>query len=451
MAKLNVTKYGVVGDGVTLNTKALQDLIDKHANKNNIIVFPKGTYVLSTIYLRNGTNIHFNKGTVILGSKDFSLFGPDEVLDYPTYQDESHSYFHSSLFVAENVNDIHFSGYATIDMQSVWDEENIRKIVHRGCKVFAFKNVNNYSISDVNLLNATDLALYVAGCNYGEIKNVKMRVYIDGISPDNCHHLKIHDCEVEAGDDALVFKSSYTLNRLEICDDIKCYNLKLKSRCNAIKFGTETNGGFKNIHIRNCDIRDCRITGISVESVDGGHLDNITFKDIIMKNVGAPLFVHLGHRLRGPEGTTIGSIKNIHFENVKAVGPYRVYKCVPWNYVSYVAKDTVQFPGFYSKQKREPVGTWQITSNFCGLEGHNIENITFKDIYFELDGGVKEFNPIVPEKAPDYPEVYAYGRILPSYGMYFRYVDGIKIDNFIVKLNHEDAREEIIYDKCINY
>ena len=80
------------------------------------------------------------------------------------------------------------------------------------------------------------------------------KVYIDGISPDNSKNVRIHDCDVETGDDGIVFKSSYTLNRLDICKDIHVWNCKVKSRCNAIKFGTETNGGFENILIENIDI-----------------------------------------------------------------------------------------------------------------------------------------------------------------------------------------------------
>ena len=63
----------------------------------------------------------------------------------------------------------------------------------------------------------------------------------DGISPDNCKNVKIYNCDVESGDDGIVVKSSYTLNRLDECRNIKVWDCRVKSRCSAIKFGTETN------------------------------------------------------------------------------------------------------------------------------------------------------------------------------------------------------------------
>lgn len=82
----------------------------------------------------------------------------------------------------------------------------------------------------------------------------------------------------------------------------------MKSRCNAIKFGTETNCGFQNILIENIEVKETRITGISIESVDGA-VDGITIRNVKMKNVNAPIFVHIGKRMRGPAGREVGKIK----------------------------------------------------------------------------------------------------------------------------------------------
>jgi len=445
MKRLNVKTLGIKGDG-SLESKTFQAIVDKYSKKGVELYFPRGEYVLSTIYLKDHTHIYLAKGAKILGSKNFYDFDRDEPVDFPLYQDQSHSYFHSSLFVGENLKDISFDGHGTIDMQSVWDEDNVRDIVHRGCKCISLKCVDHFVIRGLKILNVTDLAVYFTGCNYGLIEKLCLKVYIDGISPDNSKHIVIRDCYVESGDDGIVFKSSYNLNKLDICDDIEVYNCKVKSRCNPVKFGTESNGGFKNIVVRDCYFYNCRISGIAVESVDGAHIDNLLFKNIVMRNIGAPFFVHLGKRLRGPKGTKIGSINNVRFEDIKFVGPYTVWKCMAWNYFSYVAKDNLQFPGFHSKQVREAPGTWQITSNICGLKDHHISNISFKNIYMELDGGVMEYERKVREEAPEYPEIYAYGRILPAYGLYFRYCDNPTVENVQIKLLHKDAREPFIFD-----
>lgn len=166
---INIIKEGLVPTS-GLITKSLQEVIDKYSSKNNIIYFPKGEYILSTVFLRDHTHIKLAKGCKILGSKNFYDFSRDEKVDYPLYQDNSHSYFHCSLFVGEHIKDISITGQGLIDMQSIWDEDNIRNIVHRGAKIIALKEVNNFVLKDFKAINATDLAIYFAGCNNGLIK-----------------------------------------------------------------------------------------------------------------------------------------------------------------------------------------------------------------------------------------------------------------------------------------
>ena len=335
----------IQSQGDALCTEAVQQAIDQcHAQGGGTVFFPKGEYVLSTVFLKSNVRIELAEGALILGAPSFYDYAPQEKIDYPLYQDASHSYFDCSMFVCRNCDNIAIVGKGAIDMRSVWDEDNVRDIVHRGPKCIALKECNNVEISGLKIDNVTDLAVYFAGCENVDVFDLKLRVYIDGISPDNSKNVRIHDCEVEAGDDAIVFKTSYTLNRLGACDDIKVWNCRLKSRCTAIKFGTETNGGYYNIDIRDIDIRDTRITGIAIESVDGAIVDGIYIKDVTMTNVGAPLFIHVGKRMRGPAGREIGEIRNVTLENITANGPYLPYEIIAWNYASYVAGDTLQKP-----------------------------------------------------------------------------------------------------------
>ena len=309
-------------------------------------------------------------------------------------------------------------------------------------------------ISGLEMVNVTDLAVYFAGCKNVDVHGLKLWVYIDGISPDNSENVRIYDCDVETGDDGIVFKSSYTLNRLGVCKDIRVWNCKIKSRCNAIKFGTETNGGFENIHIENIDIRQTRICGIAIESVDGAIVDGITIKNVKMQNVNAPIFIHLGKRMRGPQGREIGKIRNVTLENITAEGPYEPYEVVAWNYFSYKANDFYQYPWVFgvaesfddTKAGNTEKSDWQMTSNVCGLPGHLLENITIRNVYLKLDGGVQSYKREVPEEAQDYPEVYVYGRILPAKGIYLRHINGLTLDNVRVETYRDDKRVDFVFD-----
>jgi polygalacturonase len=454
MKVYNVKDFGAIADGQTLNSEAVQKAIDACSQTGGTVFFPKGEYVLATVFIKSNVTVELEEGAVILGSLDFYDYRPDEKVDYPLYQDASHSFFECSMFVGLGAKNIRFIGKGKVDMRSVWDEDNVRGIVHRGAKCIALKNCENVEIRDWNIQNVTDLAVYFAGAKNVEVADLTMRVYIDGVSPDNSENVKIHGCKIEAGDDAIVFKSSYTLNKLGICKNIHVWDCKLKSRCSAIKFGTETNGGFEDILIEDIDIFDTRITGIAIESVDGAIADGITVRNVRMKNVGAPLFVHVGMRMRGPQGREIGHIRNVTFENITAVGPYEPYEIVAWNYVSYVENDVYQEPWkmnfAYTDATMTKDDAWQISSNMCGLKDHPLENLVLRNVYLELDGGVDTFDPVVPEIPRPYPEVNTYGRILPAKGIYFRHINGLTMENVKVKTYRDDKREDFVFDRVEN-
>ena len=450
----NVMDFGAVADGKKLNTKAVQKAVDICSQEGGGIVrFGGGRYVLSTVFLKNNVTIEIPDGTEILGAESYYDYAQEEKVDYPIYQDSSHTYYHPSLFVGIDCENIKITGGGKIDMRSVWDEDGVRGVAikHRGAKCIALKECENVEISGLEIVNVTDLAVYFAGCENVDVYGIKMRVYIDGISPDNSKNVRIHDCDVETGDDGIVFKSSYTLNRLDICKDIHVWNCKIKSRCNAIKFGTETNGGFEDILIENIEVKDTRITGISIESVDGAVVDGVTIRNVQMTNVNAPIFVHVGKRMRGPVGRAIGKIRNITLENITAAGPYEEYEIMPWNYFSYKENDTRQNPKVFgvaeSFDGTKATDDWQMTSNICGLKESPLENITLRNVYLKLDGGVQEYSSNVPEEAQDYPEVYVYGRILPAKGIYFRHIDGLTLENITVETYRNDAREDFVFEE----
>ncbi len=445
--RFDVTAFGAAADGSALCTAAVQAAVDACAAAGGgTVLFPEGEYVLSTVFLRSGVHVEITEDALVLGSLDFSDYAPHEPVDYPLYQDASHSFFHTAMFVAEDCTDIALFGGGRIDMRSVWDGENVRDMAYRGAKCIALKNCRNVELCDLDIRNVTDLAVYLAGCEEADIHHLTLRVYIDGISPDNCRGVRISDCDIESGDDGIVFKSSWTLNRFGVCRDITVRNCNIKSRCNAVKFGTETNGGFEDILVEDVRIFDVRIAGIAIESVDGAVIDGLTLRRIAMVNVNAPLFIHLGQRMRGPAGRPIGDIRNILLEDISADGPYEEYDVIPWNYDTFCKNDHHQKPWcFLAPEDATRDSDWQMTSNVCGLPGHALENITLRNVALRLDGGVQQYAAEVPDKAPEYPEVYVYGRILPARGIYFRHVHGLTLENVTVKTFRPDAREDFVF------
>jgi hypothetical protein len=178
-----------------------------------------------------------------------------------------------------------------------------------------------------------------------------------------------------------------------------------------IKFGTESNGGFRNITISNCTFEFCR--GLALETVDGGTLEDISISNITMRDVmGSPFFLRLGSRMRGPAGTPVGVLRRINISNVVA------YSANP-----------------------------DYASLLMGIPGYSIEDVKMDNIMILVKGGAPKEQAalIVPEKETAYPDPQEFLKI-PAYGFFIRHAKNIIMTNVELKLENNDFRPPFILD-----
>jgi len=428
----NIKDYGAKGDGLQVDSAAIQKAIDVcSGNGGGTVFIPAGTYVCGTIHLKSHVHILFEKGALILGSKNLSDFDPlEENPSNNLYQDLSHSYFHHSLFHADNVEDIAMTGFGRIDMQSEWE---IVEDWCRACKIIAFKECKDVVIRDLNMKNATDLAVYLAGCEYVTISGLSMAVHVDGISPDSCKNVTISDCFVDSGDDAIVPKCSYTLGRMKAMENLTISNCVVRSSASAIKFGTESNSAFRNITVTGCTIYDTGLKGIAMQACDGAVIEGISISNISMRNVGNPLLMMVLHRARGPEPVPVGEIKNVSISNVTITGPY------PESYEATMAQNAFDY---YDKNLTIKPDYFPLL--IIGQPDSMIKNVSLSDIQFAAPGGGTEEdrNLEVKEVRSGYPIATLLADKFPAYGLYARHVDNLKLYNVDFMTEKEDKRDD---------
>jgi polygalacturonase len=180
-------------------------------------------------------------------------------------------------------------------------------------------------------------------------------------------------------------------------------------RTGRIKFGTESNGGFKNITISNCVFDGCQ--GLALETVDGALLEDVTITNIAMRDIiTAPIFMRLGRRMRGPEGVPIGALRRVIINGI-------------------VCSNSAS----------------RISSILSGIPGHSIEDVKVSNIYVQhRGGGSKETAAIEPPESENaYPEPTMFGA-MPAHGFYIRHAKNIQMSDIeIVSLN-EDARPAVV-------
>ncbi|HPT28036.1 MAG TPA: glycosyl hydrolase family 28 protein [Bryobacteraceae bacterium] len=386
-------------------TAELQKLVDDAAaHGGGTVLIPPGRHVTGTLVLRSHVRLWLEPGAVLEASRNLADF---RVLSGPIrgYTD---NYTDKSLIHAEDAEDVSIEGRGTIDGQGATFKGpyKVRPYLIRMIRC------RNVAVSGITIRDSPMWVQHYLSCDGVAIHGITVRSHVnannDGIDIDCSSRVRISDCDISSGDDAIVLKST----ALELCRDVAVTNCTISSRCNAFKLGTETNGGFHDVVMSNCTIYDTRLAGIALEIVDGGEMNGVAISNVSMRDVGAPLFLRLGDRGRpfqpGGAKQPAGRMRNVTISGVRGRG---------------------------------------CGSNGCaiaGLPGHPIENVSLSDIRLEfVGGGTAEQSRRVPEELPAaYPEYRMFGA-LPAYGIYGRHVRGLRLRDVELACEKPDARPPI--------
>jgi polygalacturonase len=451
----SVRDYGAAGDGKTIDTAAVNKTIDAAARAGGgTVIFPAGAYLCYSIRLKSNIALFLEQGATIIaadqpqvGQPGYDSFEPNQWGDL-VYQDFGHSHWHNSLIWGENLENISILGPG-----GIWGRGLLRDggtTPGQGNKTIALKLCRNVILKDFTVYQGGWFVLLATGVDNLTLSNIKVDTNRDGFDIDCCRNVRMSDCSINSPyDDAICLKSSYGLGFARATDNVTITGCQVSGyamgtfldgsyRFSAngggtgrIKFGTESNGGFRNITISNCVFVHCN--GLAIESVDGAVIEDIAISNISMEYISnPPIFVRLGARMRGPEGLPIGAIRRISIHSVVAA---------------------------YASSRAASI--------ISGIPGHLIEDINLNDIRILYNGGdgtgsasrggraggrgtglpSAGLDPFgAPELEDNYPEPTMFGP-LPAYGMYVRHVRGLSINHVDLGLMNNDARPPImIYD-----
>ncbi len=431
-----VKDFGAAGDGKTLDTDAVNRAITTAAkNGGGTILFPAGTYLCGSIRLKSHIELRLLAGAKILGAgNNINAYDLPEDPGFELYQDFGHSHFHNSLIWGENLENIAITGPGTIDgggMTGGLPPDG------GGDKAIALKLCRNVSLTNFTIHRGGHFAALLTGCDNVTIDNLLIDTQRDGINIDCCRNVMVSNTMINSDDDGLCLKSSYALGYARATENVTITNCILSGyhegtvldgtfkdegdyhakrggikRISRIKFGTETNGGFKNIAISNCVFDKC--WGLALEIVDGGTMEYITVDNITMRDVAdTPFFLRLGNRARGPEGTPVGKMRHIRITNVIA-----------------------------------SVRNNQYASHLTGIPGHPIEDLHLENITVFVPGGEDagdyESPLAVRENEKGGPGEKMLGKI-PAYGFFIRHVKDLYMNNVTVTAKEADTRPGIVF------
>jgi polygalacturonase len=428
-SSVNVKDYGARGDGVTIDTAAINSAIAAaSAAGGGTVDFPSGDYLSTSIHLQSNITLFLEQGATIQAASDGNGVIYDPAEPNPAagaYQDFGHTHFHNSLIWGENLSNISIIGPGRI-----WGAGLVRDQIRTdtgGNKAIALKLCRNVILRDFTLQHGGWFGILATGVDNLTIDNLKIDTNRDGMDIDCCQNVRVSNCTVNSPrDDGICLKSSYALGYAQPTKNVTISNCLVSGfdegtvldgtylgggGCGRIKFGTESNGGFINITITNCIFDSCN--GLALETVDGALLEDVCISNITMRNIAsAPIFLRLGARLRGPAGTVVGELQRINISNVTVYDADKADGCI-----------------------------------IAGIPGHAIKDITLSNIQIWTKGGgtVGDAARVLPELEGAYPEPSMFGTT-PSYGFFVRHVSGITFDNIQLHTLLPDSRPAFVFD-----
>ena len=466
--RFDVRDHGARGDGIAIDSDAINAAIEAASRGGGgTVLLTRGRYLCFSIRLRSRVTLLLGEGAVIEAADPARHAGrydlPEEGIDQ-LYQDFGHSHWHNSLIWGDDVRKVAILGPGAIDGAGLtrdgpgarWKRQagerplSMRAMTQaqiddlepaaaamagKGNKAIAFKNGRDIRLSGFTIRKGGHFAILATGTQKLRIDRLTIDTDRDGIDLDCVRDVVVERCRVNSpNDDAIVVKSSHALGRAIAAEDILIRDCDLSGYdmgslidgtrttrqqiapdqdrvTGRIKLGTESNGGYRNIRIEDCRFTRCR--GLALETVDGGVMEHIVARRLTMRDVTtAPLFLRLGDRRRGPEGTGIGAIRHVEISEVDARGIDH------------------RFP-----------------ATIAGLPGHPISDVTLRDIHLDYEGGgaAQDAARRPAELADAYPEPSMFG-ILPDWALWARHAERLTIERFTAATRSPDQRPPLLFD-----
>lgn len=323
---IDIRQHGAIGDGVTLNTAAIQAAIAGCAAQGGgVVAVPAGRWVTGALFLATGVELHLESGSVLMASRNFA--------DYPLVQSRWEGQtrtVHAPLIGGEHLERIALTGRGTIDGQgdAWWGPFQAKTLAHPRPRLVAFTECRDVLIEGIKLIDSPSWTVNPVACTQVRIHGISIHnpadsPNTDGINPDSCTDVIISDCFVSVGDDCITIKSgteAEDTHRLIPCRDIAITNCILERGHGGVVIGSEMSGGVKNVVISNCLFKGTD-RGIRMKSRRGrgGIVENIRVSNIIMEDVLCPLTMNLYYHCNGGRG--VAKVASRHAQPIDATTP----------------------------------------------------------------------------------------------------------------------------------
>ena len=418
----DIRDFGAKGDGVILDTRAVQSAIDAcAADGGGMVLIPPGVFVIGSTELKSNVTLHLCAGGVLRGSGDGGHYHAAEGI--PLEGDATLDDGNVGLLYAVGAENFAIVGLGTIDGQGArFRSPGGAQRPH----MMLFHQCRNVVIRDVFLKDGAYHAVRIIQSRFVKADGVRMHSRVvfngDGFHFISCEHVHVTRCDVECIDDACALFGA--------CRNVTVSDCVFTTRWSVFRLW---GGDAENIAVTNCVIHTTFGCPIKIQIEGTSRVQNIMFSNLILKDVTGPITINRTPAssplaLKDGRSDADGYVRNIRFSNIQAT----VIECgwqqpdVPWT-ENYRSGETRQC----------------IVLN--GVKGLMLEAISFSDIRVVYAGGgtAEEAGRAVPEVGGEYFEIGT----PPAYGLYARNVRGLTLNNIRFEVMKPDARPAVVFDQ----
>ncbi len=333
-AQFNLADFGAVGDYKTMNTEAFTKAVAAVAAAGGgHLIVPEGTFKTMPFTLTSHMDLHLNPGAVIKAPDTFADYGIPDPNEAAGAGGRGRGGVRPLISCSNGTTDLAITGTGTIDgsgaMFWIWSDKAARRyppgraIVSRPVLV-SLQGVQRLHIDGITLTNSPMFHLVPRGQDI-LIENVRVVAPSDAPNTDAMDpggtRIVIRNCEIDTGDDDVAVQAG---SRDILIEDLICLH------GHGISIGSGTRKGLSHMIVRHVSF-DGTDNGLRIKSYrgNGGEVHNVTYSDIVMKNVRRPFDINMlyngnantptdvGPRQAAAEQTTaIPNFYDIHITNL---------------------------------------------------------------------------------------------------------------------------------------
>ncbi len=311
---IRANNYGAKGDGVTVDTHAIQEALNTAGKDGHATVtFAPGVYLTGGLFVKSGTTLEIGSGVTLRAVPDLK--------DYPMIETRVAGidmHWPAALINVYEQHDVHITGKGTVDgdgkywwdgywaLRKKYDPRGLRWAADyddRRPRLIEFYKSQHVILSGLRLLRSPFWTVHICYSDYVHVDGITIRNNIggrgpstDGVDIDSSQHVLVEHADISVNDDALCLKAGRDSDGLRVNKpdiDIVIRDCTVRDGAAAFTIGSETSGGFRNVDVYNIHAFGHVPSGVLFKSAHtrGGWADNIRIHNLQLDGVAVPIHI----------------------------------------------------------------------------------------------------------------------------------------------------------------